>query len=331
MERTKKMGTELATIIQGQREQFLQVATDKHINFDREAQFALQMLESNDFLSETAIKNITSLRNAINNIAAIGISLNPAEKLAYLVPRKGAIWVDISYMGLLNAAITSGSIAWGQARLVREGDQFELQGVDQPPLHSHNPFAEGRDECAITGAYIVVKTDKGDYLTHAMTIKKIYDIRDRSELWKKKKSGPWATDEEEMIKKTCVKQAYKYWPRRKKLDEVIHYLNTTGGEGINFADNEPKLVKGDHTPSTGAMSSLDEKKQNESHDLATEVADLYNDGHCWQAMDKMHDIQTYEPVPEFGIATWHLLASNIRTGLKKYEESERKGERGEDE
>jgi hypothetical protein len=46
------------------------------------------------------------------------------------------------------------------------------------------------------------------------------------------------TDEEEMIKKTCVKQAAKYWPRRERLDSAIHHMNTEGGEGINLTPNK---------------------------------------------------------------------------------------------
>jgi recombination protein RecT len=38
-------------------------------------------------------------------VAAIGITLNPASKLAYLVPRDGMVCLDISYMGLLHRAV----------------------------------------------------------------------------------------------------------------------------------------------------------------------------------------------------------------------------------
>jgi recombination protein RecT len=88
----------------------------------------------------------------------------------------------------------------------------------------------------------VVKTAGGDYLTHSMPLSKVYDIRDRSEAWKaykkdSSKTCPWVTDEEEMIKKTCVKQASKYWPKRERLDQAIHHMNTDGGEGITLKPN----------------------------------------------------------------------------------------------
>lgn len=230
--------TDLSTFVHDQRGQFLAVNADpKTINFEREAGFAIQIITANDFLFKTAANNQASLANAITNVAAIGISLNPASKLAYLVPRDGKVCLDISYMGLMHIAQQSGAIKWGQARVVRLNDSFQLQGIDQPPIHTFNPFGTEEERGYIVGAYVVVKTDGDDYLTHAMPIQKILDIRDRSPAWKawveKKKRCPWVTDEEEMIKKTVVKQAAKMWPRRDRLDEAIHNLDTSG-EGIEL-------------------------------------------------------------------------------------------------
>ncbi len=193
--------------------------------------------------------NREAVRNAITNVAAIGISLNPAKKQAYLVPRKVkgvvSICLDISYIGLVDLAVATGSILWAQAAVVREHDNFVINGFDKPPTHGHDPFAGAEARGPIKGAYVVVKTCDGEYLTHTMDIAAIYAIRDRSESWKSyvdKKAkgeyanaGPWGTDEGEMIKKTVVKQAYKYWPkteRTERVDEAIHHLNTDGGEGF---------------------------------------------------------------------------------------------------
>lgn len=231
---------DLITLVESQREQFLRVAIDKSIEFDREAGFAVQILSANDYLAKIARTNRDSLYAAITNVAAIGISLNPAAKLAYLIPRKGGVCLDISYMGLMHIAQLSGAIQWGQAVIVREKDKFELRGVDKEPEHIYQPFSTDRGN--IIGVYVVVKTDGGDYLTHPMTLSKVYEIRDRSEAWKayqkdKSKTCPWVTDEEEMIKKTCVKQAAKYWPRRERLDNAVHHMNTDGGEGITLKPN----------------------------------------------------------------------------------------------
>jgi recombination protein RecT len=239
----EKSMTSLAVItsdIYASRDGFQSVLAEPSLSFDREAGFAVQVLESNDFALKTAMGNRQSVVNAITNIAAIGISLNPAKKQAYLVPRDGKICLDISYIGLMDLAVASGSILWGQARVVRKNDAFILNDLDKLPTHSYAPFSKDRGE--IVGVYVVVKTPSGDYLTHPMSLDEVYEIRDRSsQSWKGGKASPWKTDPGEMIKKTCVKQASKYWPKTDRLSEAIHHLNTDGGEGLtNLASASPR-------------------------------------------------------------------------------------------
>lgn len=226
--------------VYGTKDSFVSVLTDRSINFDREAEFALQTLYGNDYAMKIAMQNRSSVIAAVVNIAAIGISLNPAKKQAYLVPRDGKICLDISYMGLLDLAIDSGSIRWGQAELVYENDTFCLNGIDQQPTHIRDPFAKDRGK--VVGVYVVVKTADSDYLTDAMSVDEINAIRDRSSAWKawisKQKSCPWLTDWGEMAKKTVVKRAYKYWPKTDRLDTAIHHLNTDGGEGLAVIEQQ---------------------------------------------------------------------------------------------
>lgn len=243
--------------------EFEQVCSEPSINFKRESEFAMQIFANNDFLAKVAISNPVSTRSAIMNVAGIGISLNPAQKLAYLVPRKGVICLDISYMGLMHIAQQSGAIKWCQSAIVRKNDQFRREGLDKPPIHIYNDFDTAEQRGDIVGAYVVIKTDDGDYLTHTMRIDAIFAIRDRSEAWKKYKSDnskkcPWVTDEEQMVLKTVVKQAAKYWPRRERLDAAIDHVNTEGEEGIKFAA-EPQPER-DITP-------LSETTQKEINDL----------------------------------------------------------------
>jgi len=214
---------------------FHRLSSDKGILFPCEAEFAMQIIGNNSYALGIAISNPQSVRDAVTNIASIGISLNPAKKQAYLVPREGKICLDISYMGLIELALASGSILWAKAELVRAADTFQLNGFDRPPTHTFDSFGAPRGD--IVGAYVVVKTRDGDYLTDTMTIAEIYDIRNRSTAWKSGKSNPWRTDEGEMVKKTVIKRAYKTWPRSDRLATAIHYLNTAGGQGIDLHTN----------------------------------------------------------------------------------------------
>jgi recombination protein RecT len=318
----------LATIQQdvySVRERFDAIASQP-VNFEREAGFAIQLLTASDYAMKIATENRQSVINAVTNIAAIGISLNPAKKQAYLVPRDGKICLDISYMGLLDIAIQSGSIRWGQAELVHEGDRFELNGFDKPPTHARDPFSKERGP--LVGVYVVVKTRDGDYLTTTMTIDEVFDIRDRSSAWKawenKQKKCPWVTDEGEMVKKTVIKRAYKLWPKTDRLDQAVHYLNTEGEEGLAElapAESEPAKIKAPITkPTDGIMASLTVDMQTYIHDLADEVEAKFKDG-----QDKAYDhIEDANLENDLKVALWSLLPSNVRSALKREGDARKK-------
>lgn len=225
----------IVEFVQQQEQMFTPVITENSVDWAKESQFAIQLFQSNDYLAKIALSNPISAQNAIINVAAIGVSLNPALKHAYLVPRQGKVCLDISYMGLLNLAIESGSIMWGQSVIVRANDEFKLTGLSSEPIHNYNPFNSDRGD--IVGAYCTVKTCTGDFLTECMSIEDIYKIRARSESFKRN-SGPWVSDEGEMIKKTVVKRGQKYWPKSTRLSNAIEYLNTENGEGI---EKEPVM------------------------------------------------------------------------------------------
>lgn len=210
---------------------FNQALSDQSITWQKEQQFAIQAFQKNDYLAKVAMANPSSAQNAIINVAAIGITLNPAAKLAYLVPRDGGVHLDISYMGLLHLAQVSGAIQWGQCKLVCANDTYESNGLDSAPTHKYNAFG---DRGAVVGGYCTVKTAQGDYLTEEMSLAEIKQVEASS----KAKNGPWQKWWDEMARKTIVKRASKYWPRVERLDMAVHHLNTDGGEGL--VDDSPQ-------------------------------------------------------------------------------------------
>jgi len=208
---------------------FMPALSSDKIKWSKESQFAIQALGSNEYLTKIATQNPISLQNAIVNIAAIGITLNPASKLAYLVPRKGVVCLDISYMGLIHLAQETGSIEWCQAVVVCKNDVYQRHGIDKAPQHDYSPFGDRGDP---VGVYCTVKLPSGAYLTGEMSKDEVEAIRNRSEAWKAGRSCPWKTDALEMWKKTVVKRESKYWPKVDRLDTAINHLNTDGGEGV---------------------------------------------------------------------------------------------------
>lgn len=216
------MSLSIVEFVKQQEPLFVGAVTDQSVTWAKESQFAIQYFQRNEYLAKTALSNPTSAQNAIINVAAISITLNPASKLAYLVPRDGMVCLDISYMGLLHLAQSTGSIKWGQCKLVYSNDTYESNGLDTAPTHKYNAFG---DRGAVVGGYCTVKTADGDYLTEEMSLAEIK----ATEATSKSKNGPWKNFWEEMARKTVVKRASKYWPRAERLDNAIHVLNEDEG------------------------------------------------------------------------------------------------------
>ena len=202
------------------------------VNFKREASFALDALKSNNYLASIAMGDQDSLKRAIINVAAIGLTLSPVSKLAYLVPRDRKVCLDISYRGYIQLAVDIGSVKWVKAEIVKEIDFFEYQGMGLEPIHRFNPFV---DRGKTIGSYCVAKTHDNEFIVEMMPIDEIFSIRNRSSAWQAyekdaSKRNPWVTDESEMIKKTIIKRAYKSWPMtntRQRLEKAIDVSNET--------------------------------------------------------------------------------------------------------
>lgn len=230
--------------------------------FARESNYAMQILEANDYALKLAVGARQSVINAVLNIASIGLSLNPAEREAYLVPRNGQICLDISYMGLMRLATDTGSVQWVQADIVYAADEFVINGLDKQPTHKYNAFSKDRGEAV--GVYVTAKLANGDYLTGTMTTDDVNAIRDKSQGYiafvSKGRSSMWVDHWGEMAKKTIVKRECKYWPKSERLNTAINVLNTEGGEGLdNSAPNIDSITK--WRDAADKASSRDEMRQ----------------------------------------------------------------------
>lgn len=214
--------------------QFNQIALhNKKVRWEEELQFAIQSLQKNELLTKCSPHTV---QNAIINVAAVGLTLNPADGYAYLVPefnkklKTNECHLRISFKGLIKNATDTGSINWVKAEIVKESDEFEYTGPCTLPIHKMNPFAQDRG--APIGVYCVAKTNKGDYLV---------DLMDWQEVQKIKKCAKtqfvWEEWEEEMAKKSLVKRAAKMWPKTDQsslLHKTIDVMNEV--EGIVLDD-----------------------------------------------------------------------------------------------
>lgn len=256
------------------RSEFEKLQAEPAMRFEQEATWAEQILWKQEKVRTAAEKNLLSVQDALLNVAMVGVTLNPARKLAYLVPRDNSIVYDLSYLGLVELAVTLRVIRWAQAELVYTGEVFRRSGLDKAPVHEFDPFGDDRDnDDNLRGVYCVAKLHDGDFLTTSMKISEVWKIRDKSKGIGSEHS-PWKAHPGEMVKKTVIKRAAKLWktsdavdnPVNNRLDRAIDYLNTDNGEGINFEEpGTPALVQPKTKPSnfigaTGTEPPLDQRR-----------------------------------------------------------------------
>lgn len=232
---------ELIELVKAQEPRFreMDIANGRILDFTQECLFARQQLLKNNFTLDTAAKNPNSLQAAILNVAAIGISLNPALAHAYLVPRDGAICLDISFRGLVKIATDSGAIKWAKVELVYASDTFEWCGPAAAPIHKANPFASKEERGEMIGGYCIAKLPDGDVMCEVMSAEDIYKVRDTSKAWKKN-GGPWKDWPDEMAKKTVMKRAAKSWPQtpnRQRFDTAVEALHEAEGTAYTIDEH----------------------------------------------------------------------------------------------
>lgn len=225
------------------------------LNFEAECHFAQQHILKSAKTIECARNNQGSLYNAILNVSAIGISLNPALKHAYLVPREGGICLDISYRGLVKLACDSGAITAAKAVLIHgkrgeyQGDDYKWNGPFSMPDHSGNTMHPDRVNMAdplenIVGGYCAAILPNGSVIVDEMTAGEIFATRNTSKSYSSGKQTPWTGPwSGQMGKKTLVKRGSTSWPQtegRRRFDMAIDILNQH--EGLPDSELYPNAV-----------------------------------------------------------------------------------------
>lgn len=299
--------------LQSAKAKFLDIADER--KYDIEEVFAVQALMKNDFSLKVAKSNPQSVKLAMINVAATGLTLNPANAYAYLVPRDGAIVLDISYKGLIKIATDTGAVMWARADIVYAEDQFSYRGPAEKPEHSANPFG---DRGEVIGAYCIAKTKDGDILTEVMSRAELDKVRDKSMAWAKKKAGPWKDWPGEMIKKTVIKRASKTWPYSESI-ERLHSAIEIANEAEGGYDLSSRI-----TPTGGAWQECSEEEQEFLMGIANHVKELLpdTDGKIEpeEAIEAAQHIKDQNLTADEYVALWTRFTSRQRTALKKADE-----------
>lgn len=213
------------------------------VDFNREANFALQILESNNYLQKARPE---SIRNAIVNLSLTGLTLNPALKYAYLVPRNSQdglnIVLDISYIGMIKLLTDAGAVKNVDAGVIYSNDKYDFRkGSD--PYFKHQPALVNRGEKV--GAYAIAYFRDGGFQFEIMGKEEIEKVRATSESYKNEKTrkySPWENWEDEMWKKTVLKRLFKLLPKTKFSEQLIAAISSDHDNEINDLPKEQKYA-----------------------------------------------------------------------------------------
>ena len=205
-----------------QAEKQFSASNEYKMNFNREAGFAIQILTNNPFLMKC---DPNSVKDSVVNVALTGITLNPALKFAYLVPRKvkGELKciLDISYMGMIKILTDAGAVKNVDAGVIYSNDKYDFRrGSD--PYFKHLPALSQRGEKI--GAYAIAFLRDGGFQFEILGRDEIEKVRATSESYKNvegRKFSPWETWEDEMWKKTVLKRLFKLLPKTNFSDQLI--------------------------------------------------------------------------------------------------------------
>ncbi len=317
MNAVAKVEKELApwqSAIQSARERFEKNAD--LVSYDRESIFAMQAIMKTDYAMGIANKNPTSVKMAMINVASTGLTLNPANGYAYLVPRDNAIHLDISYKGLIKIATDTGAVRWARAELVYESDTFVYHGPALSPEHRSEPFKE-RGEAV--GAYCIAKTSDGDILTEIMPRDEIEKIRSKSTAFTRGKEGskgPWEEWFDQMAKKAVIKRASKTWPYTERSDVLSHAIEIANASegGYDLEPEKPERVYAGRPVDGCQIQDMDPERQPVIRELADSILAKADAGKLDEAANEYEacDLEAEEK-----IALWGLLPSHHRSSIKR--------------
>lgn len=172
-----------------------------------------------------------SLLGAIMLAAQLKLEIGSALGHFWLTPRRdNGVWVClpiVGYKGFIELAYRTGRVSKIETFLVREGDLFEYGAnsergrfFDWKPLDFEvtRPWTDAVATVKITGADAVIWE----------TLPKDKILGRRPNNWER---GPWKGNEEEMSRKTVIREIEPYIPKSTELAMALQFTRQVEDEG----------------------------------------------------------------------------------------------------
>lgn len=201
-------------------------ALPAHIKPDRIARIALTALRQNPDLE---LCTPESFLGGLITSSQLGLEINTPLGQAYLIPYNNKRCINgkwqtvkeaqfqVGYMGLIDLAYRSNMYQSIYAHSVDEADTFSFEyGLDKKLKHVPNDQPSGK----IKGYYAVYRLRNGGYDFGYMSLRQVTDYKNQYSKATSDKS-PWATNFDQMAKKTILKQVLKYAPKSIELTREL--------------------------------------------------------------------------------------------------------------
>ncbi len=246
-------------------------ALPAHFDAERMGRIIVTILRTNPALMKC---DPASFFGSVMTACQLGLELGPLG-LAYLIPYKGQVTLQLGYRGLLELVDRSGRVDTVYAYPVYGGDEFRYSLGSKPEI-IHNPCGES-DPDKLTHVYAIAwLKDCAFPRIEVMSRQQVEAIRDRSSSVASGKSSPWNTDFVEMARKTVLKRVTKTLPMSTEIrsaiakDETIRRdIHSEEFQSIFELDDGPE--KSDEPPSNALPEANPSQKREKAPPVAPEA------------------------------------------------------------
>lgn len=205
----------------------------RHLNADRLIKVALVSCTKTPKLLECDPLTIVQ---SVMQAAQLGLEINSVLGSAYLVPffnnQKKQMEAQLmpGYRGLIDLARRSGAVSNIEARIVYEGDRFDVKyGTDPQIVHVPRLDGERTDDKMVAVYTVAWLTGTPRPSFEVMTRDEVEKVRAVSRT-KDSADGPWSKWAPDMWRKTAVKKHAKFLPLTTELATAIE-LDTRAETG----------------------------------------------------------------------------------------------------
>ena len=186
-------------------------ALPRHITVERMLRVAMTAIQTTPGLLDCTP---LSILGGVVTAAQLGLEIGGPLGQAYLIPyringQRVAVLIP-GYRGMVDLARRSGAVSTVEARVVHKRDRFAY-ALGLAPRIDHVPYMGADDPGPAVAVYAICRLRDGSVQFEVMSMRDVDHVRKRSKTAGRDDS-PWATDADEMIKKTAIRRLWKLLP-----------------------------------------------------------------------------------------------------------------------